>query len=157
MVRCFLQGNTQYFIWTLVLPMRWSIKKRLVQPCFFRSVVAHLVGVVVVAAGGRWGSRSGRSSSTMAWTARLHHGACSCLQALVRMRMYSGRACKHLTPVKFLEWYISLKVSRWGSVRLEERACSCSSPVALPVLIAVEVGGGEVRGAAGGEGLKLQC
>jgi len=76
MVHCFLQGNTQYFIWTLVLPMRWSIRKRLVQPCFFRSVVAHLVGVVVVAAGGRWGSRLGRSSSTMAWTARLHHSAC---------------------------------------------------------------------------------
>ena len=40
-------------------------------------------------------------------------------------------------------------------MRLEERACSCSSPVALSVLVAVEVG--EVRGAAGGEGLKLQC
>jgi len=40
-------------------------------------------------------------------------------------------------------------------VRLEERACSCSSPMALPVLVAVEVGGGEVRGAVGGEGLKL--
>jgi len=42
-------------------------------------------------------------------------------------------------------------------VRLEERAYSCSPPVALLVLVAVEVGGGEVRGAAGGEGLKLQC
>jgi len=27
--------------------------------------------------------------------------------------------------------------------------------MALPVLVAVEVGGGEVRGAVGGEGLKL--
>ena len=42
-------------------------------------------------------------------------------------------------------------------MRLEERACSCSSPASLPVLVAVEVGEGEVRGAAGGEGLKLQC
>jgi len=42
-------------------------------------------------------------------------------------------------------------------VRLEERACSCSSPTALTVLVDVEVGGGEVRGAARGEGLKLQC
>ena len=42
-------------------------------------------------------------------------------------------------------------------MRLEERACSCLSPAALTVLIAVEVGGGEVRGTAEGEGLKLQC
>ena len=42
-------------------------------------------------------------------------------------------------------------------MRLEERACSCSSPAALPVQVTIEVGGGEVRGVARGEGLKLQC
>ena len=42
-------------------------------------------------------------------------------------------------------------------MRLEERACSCSSLTVLLVLVAVEVGGGEVQGAARGEGLKLQC
>ena len=35
-------------------------------------------------------------------------------------------------------------------MRLEERACSCSSPAALSVLVAVEVGGGEGRGWRGG-------
>jgi hypothetical protein len=30
-IHFYLQGNTQYFIWTLVLPMRWNIRKRLVQ------------------------------------------------------------------------------------------------------------------------------
>jgi len=42
-------------------------------------------------------------------------------------------------------------------LKLREVRVGAAGGEGLPVLITVEVGGGEVRGMAGGEGLKLQC